>query len=61
MSRPHYKTLEDVPHHVKIEYVNSRYRFNAPPVPPSRWTAVDWINYVTFDRLDPETHDRWKS
>ena len=61
MSRPHYKTLEDVPAHVKEEYVQHRYKLNVPPVTPHRWTAVDWINYVTFDRLDPETHNRWKS
>ena len=61
MSRPHYKTLEDVPHHVEIEYVQSRYHFSSPPLPPRLGTAVEGINYVTFDRLDPETHNRWKS
>ena len=56
MSRPWYHTMDDVPYAVRAEFRNKAYRFNAPPVHPGRWTALDWINYVTFDNLDPETH-----
>jgi len=52
MVKPFYGSLEQVPELVRLEYVALRYRFNAPPVPPRMWTAVDWINYVTFDNLE---------
>ena len=52
MSKPYYKTLEDVPQLVKDEYMGNNYSFRVPPVPHNRWTIVDWINYVTFYRLE---------
>lgn len=57
MSRPHYKTLEDVPSHVRREYAAHRYLFSAPPVTHSQWAAVDWINYVRFTHLNYDTHE----
>jgi hypothetical protein len=51
-----YRTLEEVPVLVRNEYAKHAYTFAPPDVSPSNWSAVAWINYVTFDNLNPETH-----
>lgn len=54
MSKPHYKTLDEVPARIRQAYTEGDYSFRAPPVPTFGWRAVDWINYVNFN---PEYHD----
>lgn len=45
-----YSSYDEVPEEIIKKYILGRYTFTAPPVSTYKWTDLDWINYVTFNK-----------